>query len=141
MSDPDLDPIMETILDSQVWLRRNNYENAAEAQRDLIKLEAAALADAHNIMGPTHVMERDGEIIGYASIGSIPMINIWLDSHKQRPRDAITALNMIENEAARMGYRVVAVPCWEKSPFRKLMERFGYKFLMESGWFTKKLRG
>lgn len=126
---------------TQPWLRRLNHENRDELARDLAKIEQAAAADNHVVWGATHAAEVDGHVIGYASIGAVPMVNIWLDSQKQRPRDAITLLNMVENEAARMGFRVVCVPCAMQSPFRANMEKFGYKFLMESGYFTKKLRG
>jgi hypothetical protein len=126
---------------TQPWLRRLNHDNKEELTRDLAKLEIMAGADNHTVWGATHVAELNGEMIGYASIGAVPMINLWLNSKVPRPRDAISLLNMVENEAARAGFRVVCIPCDAKSPFRPMMERFGYRFLMESGYFTKKLRG
>jgi hypothetical protein len=130
---------------SQPWLRRLNYDQSPQAReqlaKDLAGLRAEAKDDHHDVMAPTHIVEQDGKIIGYASIGAIPMVNLWLSSKQQRPRDAMSLLNMVENAAAAGGFQVICVPCGDVSPFRKLMNRFGYNYLMESGFFTKKLRG
>jgi hypothetical protein len=154
MSDPNDNPTLDgqpvaatddALKRSQPWLRRLNYDPSPAAReqlaRDLAQLKAEAKDDAHDVMAATHVVEQDGKIIGYASIGAIPMVNLWLSSKKQRPRDAMSLLNMVENAAANMGLQVICVPCGNISPFRKLMNRFGYNYLMESGFFTKKLRG
>ena len=122
---------------SQPWLRRLNYDQSPAAReqlgKDLALLNAEAAADNHTSLAPTHVVELDGQIIGYASIAAVPMVNLWLSSKKQRPRDAMALLNMVENAAAAAGLQVICVPCGDSSPFRKLMNRFGYNYLMESG--------
>lgn len=136
------EPAQEDVLAAtQPWLRRLNHDNQAQLLTDMAILKKMALDDKHEVLGATHVVELDGEIIGYASVGSIPMVNLWLSSKSKRPATAIAMLNQVENEAARCGFRVVCVPCGMLSPFRKLMKRFGYAFKMQSGFFTKTLRG
>ena len=134
----------DLLRETQPWLRALDHSPTPEARTqlalDLAALNTAARADAHDVLAPTHVVELDGKVIGYASIGAIPMVNLWLNSKTSRPRDAMSLLNMVENEAARMRFNVICVPCGNISPFRKLMNRFGYNYLMESGFFTKVLR-
>jgi hypothetical protein len=107
----------------------------------LKELQRAAADDKHNVIVPTHIAEKDGRVIGYASIGALPLVNVWLDSKAGKPRDTLNLLNQVENEAYRQGHRTICMPCWNGSPLRPFMEtQFGYKHLMESGYYVKKLR-
>lgn len=129
--------------------------------RSLSELEAlktAAAADSHAVVGATHLVESGGlrvegqnpedvetRIIGYGSLpltvrSTIPVVNVWLDSRAPNPRRSWELLQLAEALAAQAGYRVICVPCAAQSPFRPHMERFGYQYLGEAGYFLKRVK-
>lgn len=103
-------------------------------------LVKAAAADDHMVVWPTHVALKDGEIVGYASLGQVALLNIWSSTEKMTARDSFTLLRTLENELAAAGFPAVCAPCATHSPFRPLMSRMGYRFLFESGYFIKALQ-
>jgi hypothetical protein len=141
------------------WLRRlptqqelkqlkfeSSWNPAAATQLKLLvarlsELKDACAADDHVLFQPTHIMETGSDIIGSASIGAIPMVNLWLDSKKVKPRESAMLVNMVENTAAGMGFATICLPCWKSSPLRPFMERGGgYNYFGETGLFLKDLR-
>jgi hypothetical protein len=106
-------------------------------------LQAAAKADDHILFHPTHIAERgpEKEILGYATIGAIPLVNVWFDSKRVKGRESATLMNMVENEAQRAGHHTICVPCWASSPLRPMIEKgLGYSYFGEAGLFLKTLR-
>lgn len=92
------------------------------------KLIAEAAADGHSILAPSHIIERGGEIVGYFSIGQIPLVLAWAHTKRMRSRESIHCLNLAENliGSARPG-AVICVPCAERSPFGPYMAGLGYQ--------------
>ena len=105
---------------------------------DLPILQKLAEADRHEVILPTHVVERDHQMIGYLSIGVIPTVIIWLDSDRACIRDSMAVMNMYENAISDRGGSHVIVPCSEKSPFRPYVENVGY-INLNVGMFLKQL--
>lgn len=105
---------------------------------DVPILEKLAKADDHAILLPTHVVERDHQMIGYLSMANIPMVIVWMDSVRANIRDSIAAMNFWENSVSDRGGPAVIVPCNDKSPFRPYIEQVGYKD-MKVGLFIKPL--
>lgn len=105
---------------------------------DLEPLQEAAAGDNHIVIFPSHVAEQSGEIVGYASIGMVPLLHCWLHSQKVRARDSFRLLREVEAEAARIS-PVVMMPCATTSPFHPLMHRLGYHRLGPSDWHYKQL--
>jgi hypothetical protein len=139
-----------------------SWSPAAQVQLNALvarlkELQAAAAADEHAMFHPTHIAERGAspspgtqglgsaggpaEILGFASMGAIPLVNVWFDRQKCKGRDSLTLFNMVENEAARAGFRTICVPCTVKSPLRPIIEKgLGYSYFGETGLFLKILR-
>src|SRR5260370_42162681 len=115
-----------------------------EAERAAI--ETAAGNDNHNgILAPTHVRERDGQIIAAASIGGVALAHAWF--HTQlRARDTFNAFKSFEQTAFDAGYLQLLVPCERLSPLRAAMQHFGYAAAVglntpdKFEWWFKKLR-
>lgn len=103
------------------------------SQADLDNLRIAAAADDHDVIGATHLAERDGKIIGYAGIvPQAALINVWVDSQSVHARDSVYLLNMVENLAFATGAKRLVMPCAVESPFFKFMPKFGYRCLGQS---------
>lgn len=105
--------------------------------RELEALAAAAKADDHDVLFPTHIARKDGEIVGYASIGALALVNVWAHSQRLRARESLTLLNLVENVAHALGQRTVCMPCAEQSPFRPLLPGLGYKNLGSASFHVK----
>ena len=100
------------------------------SQADLENLQLAAAADNHPLLYPSHIAEKDGQIIGYGGIvPNVAMVNVWIDSRKAQARDSVYCLNVVENLAFATGAKRIVMPCSEQSPFFPYMERFGYRRL------------
>lgn len=108
------------------------------AELEALVLEAAQ--DNHMVVWPSHLIEKRGEIAGYASFGNVALINLWAHSQRMTSRDSLTLWRQLEHAAAAAGYPAVCVPCASNSPFRPLMARQGYQYLFESGFFVKELK-
>lgn len=92
----------------------------------LAALDAAAEADAHCPLNPTHVIERHGEIIGYFGINSLPLYRLWFHSAKMKAGDSTRLLFMIENHYRMNGVPLVATIINTASPFYPVAARGGY---------------
>jgi len=109
-------------------LHRSTIEPIAgpDELRDLL---LAAASDNHVVIGASHVIRKDGELVGYASIGSVPMVNVWLDSKRVKALDSLRLLRAGEVLARDLGVRQYLMPCAHTSPFFPHMERLGFKRL------------
>lgn len=115
------------------WVRRVRDE------QDQQRLKAVAATDGHQVVAASHVVEREGEIVGYASLGRIHLLNVWVHSRAVRARESLALLNLAENLAAEMGQELICVPCAKSSPFYEYMERFGYRNLGQAGFNLKQV--
>ena len=100
---------------------------------ELEPLRAAAAADAHEVIDPTHVLVREGKIIGYASLQHhVSLVNCWISSQDAGPLDSLCALSAVESLVAEHGCRGIVLPCDAKSPFYSKLARLGYTGLLQS---------
>src|SRR5213079_758838 len=95
-------------------------------EADLPLLAKIAEADKNAVICPTHCVMRDDYVIGYLSVGSVPLVLMWMDTQRANIRDSMTAVNFFENLASERGASLVAIPCNEDSPFRGYIEQAGY---------------
>jgi hypothetical protein len=122
-----------------VGLKPANREEAERVPETLAALAAAAAADGHPVIGPTHVMVKGEKIIGYLSLGGLPTVQAWFD--RKHPH-AADSLKMIETGEALLqdkGVREYAVACAPESPFTPHMERMGFERLGETVLWLKRI--
>lgn len=93
---------------------------------DLEELQDAVAKDGHAVTMPTHVVEKDGKLVGFVSLGAIPMVLTWQSTKEVSARDSLCLLSVVENLLRLQGIQVWCMPCVEKSPYRPFMEKFGY---------------
>jgi hypothetical protein len=105
----------------------------------LAPLVEAAKGDNHEVLFPTHVVKNGNEIVGYLSVCSTPIVNIWLDSKSVAAADSMRLMDLIDGHLRMSGVKEYIMPCAKSSPFFNNMERMGYGVLGENVWFHKNL--
>lgn len=110
-----------------------------EAER--AELLAAAAADNHPVLYPTHVLEDGGRIVGYASAPWSPTIYFWADSKRVKALSSVRALQQVERIVGTHGWGSLVVPCAPDSPFHPILPRLGYRNLGRADFFTKTIGG
>jgi len=115
------------------WLRK------ISSKEEVAALAKVAAEDQHQIVGATHLAEKNGQIIGYASIGAITMLNVWADSKNVHARESAYLLNLAECTAAAMGLRTICLPCAAESPFLPYIDKLGYHRLGSATFNLKQL--
>ncbi len=80
-------------------------------------LFAAANADKHRIISPSHVALRDGQPVGCFGV-FLPTLFFWSDS-KNSARDTVTLIQAAE----KAGGHAFVAPCQPDSPMHPLMKR------------------
>ena len=76
-------------------------------------------------------------MIGYGSVGSVAMLNVWIDSRKGTARDSLYLLREAEGMMAGLGAKIICLPVAQTSPFLPHVERLGYTPL---GWASYNLK-
>lgn len=109
---------------------------------DLEVLHERAREDRHEVIAPTHVFTKEGEIVGCVSIGAVPLMLPWFHTRLCHARDSVYYINQMENLAANLftGSGLICVPVVKESPFQQHIGRLGY---LEAGSATvtfKKVR-
>lgn len=110
------------------------------APNDYAELAQAARADSgHIAVAPTHVVEKEGRIVGYFSLGAIPLALVWLDTKACQVLDTVVVVSTYENLARAMGHQALCVPCSKTSPFYQYMKKNGFVEMSDMTMFVKSL--
>lgn len=112
-----------------VSLKPRDQAEAAALPGKLAALTAKAEADAHDVVAPTHLMVKGNDIIGYLSLGGLPMVQAWFDSHHKHAGDSLKMIEHGETVLREQGHRAFGICCMEASPFTPHMERLGFRKL------------
>lgn len=90
------------------------------------QLQLAAARDRHQVIAPTHVVMKDGAVLGYGSLGAVPMFLAWMDTRRATARDSFTAWQLAEADLAARGHGWVCMACEAASPFAPYLTKRGY---------------
>lgn len=96
-----------------------------------------AREDSHDVINPTDVVMKNGEIVGYMSIASSPIIVGHFSTVKMHARDSFMLVNIAEHIVRRTGSANVIWPIGKESPFHQYFEKAGYKKLANVDLFVK----
>ena len=107
---------------------------------ELQALVAAAADDHHSVLFPTHVIKRDGEIVGYLSVCATPIVNVWAHSKKINALQSVRLMHKLEDELKSNGILNYIMPCAKDSPYYPHMQKLGYTALGENVWHLKQLQ-
>ncbi len=106
---------------------------------DYAELVTNCMNDGHVVIAPTHVVVKDGRIVGYFSLGGIPLCLLWMDTKNATVMDSFVTAQTFENIARANGAQLICTPCVDKSPLLSYMERTGYAEQPGLTMFLKKL--
>ena len=108
------------------------------ASRDqLERVHQLAIEDNHDVVNPTDLVIKNGEIVGYMSIASSPMVMGHFSTKKMHARDSFSLIQIAEHVVHRMGSKNVLWPIGKDSPFHKYFTEMGYKKLATVDLFVK----
>jgi hypothetical protein len=94
-------------------------------QQDWEQLKASAEKDQHSgVYCPTHVSLKGNEIVGYLSVGVIPIVLTWQHREKVGPLDSARLMGFLEG--ALSNYKQICIPCDPDSPYNRLLPKAGY---------------
>ena len=100
----------------------------------------AAKADNDNINWPTHVVRSNtNEIIGCASVASVPLLLVWNCSDKVKVRDSLHLQRIYRSIMETKGHTGYFVACNKHSPYNKHMPALGYNKVWETEIFYEQL--
>ena len=100
---------------------------------------AASQADNDGCVYPSHVVMKNGEIVGSASIAVLPVLMLWHHSEKIGPRESMQLQNTYEAIMEERGVNQYIILCNKNSPYNSHMKAFGYENVWETEVFTKGL--
>lgn len=106
---------------------------------DIPVLQAAAAADRHGVLYPSDGVWKDGQLVGYASICTTPIVHVWLDSRRVTAIDSVRLLAQLDARLRAQGMSSYLMPCAKTSPFSPCMRRLGFVRLGETVLFDKNL--
>jgi len=87
------------------------------------ELSQAARQDNHSFDFPTHVLTKEGRIVGGASLLGTPLVDVWFSTTDMSPVDTYRALGALDREARALKIPSVVVPVAEGSPLQKLLTK------------------
>lgn len=102
-----------------------DYKVRPFVSQDWEQLVKNAADDQHSgVYCPTHTCVKNNEIVGYLSIGAVPVVLTWQHREKVQPLDSLRALSFIEG--ALSPFKTFCVPCDPESPYNRLLPKAGY---------------
>ena len=109
------------------------------SQKDLDDAVRIAKVDMHDTLAPTHVVEKNGIIVGHFTLNNVPMWNAHLSTAHVFPRETFHLINTVESKIEDAGCGFIITPVGQSSPIHPLMEKLGYTKLATVDLFVKKL--
>jgi hypothetical protein len=106
---------------------------------ELKHLQAVAARDNHLVLAPTFVVEKEGRIVGYIGLNSLPLFQGWFDTNRMGPRDSLTIFNAVENFCRMQGMKQLGLLLPLTSPFTGRTKELGYEHISTVGLELKKL--
>lgn len=107
-------------------------KDAAEME----KVMAAVKADNDGCILPTHLVEKDGEIVGCASLAVLPVVMMWNSTTKIGPRDSLQLKNTYDALMEEKGKGTYVVLCNKNSPYNAHMKKLGFASVWETEVFV-----
>jgi hypothetical protein len=112
-------------------------------QSELDELTKNSLNDHnHHVLAPTHLIRKDGVIVGYVSIAGLPMTFCHFSTEDMQAEDSFAVINTVENILQLNRNCGVVTPVSKDSPFHKVLShpKVGYKNIANVDLFVKEFK-
>lgn len=96
-----------------------------QSPAEIDALEKAMDGQDSLIVAPTHLVRKDGQIVGHWAINSIPVVQAWHDDNLIN-RDSYYLINTLQTTLNDRGINRHMVALSKESPYNSLMHRVGY---------------
>ena len=100
-------------------------------------VQRAAAGDRHGVIHPSHAVVRGADVVGYGSLGTVPMFFAWLHTQQMSAPETFRAWAQAEKILAGRG--PVCMPCTADSPLLPFVEKKGYARIGTAHLFIKEL--
>jgi hypothetical protein len=111
--------------------------SAEEAQRVI----EAARANNDAIDFPSHILERDGEIVGALSMGVVPLVLVWTHTEKVSAKDSLHIVRAKDIIMETKGFDNYVIACNKHSNYNRFMGKLGYNPIWETELFVGGVKG
>lgn len=108
-------------------------------EQDMRDVMLAQQTIGHSCILPTHMVMREGEVVGAFSLGAVPLVTAWQDPKRVGARDSAMLISMVDSLLSGTGRPIWAIPCQKDSPYYAFMERFGFVKAGDATLFIKKV--
>lgn len=109
------------------------------SQGEREKLIGLGNEENHLVLHPSHTLQKDGEVVGYCGIGSLPLVMSFFSQRLCKARDSIAFISQCETHLRAMGHDHYFTTCSETSPFWSHMSKLGYRDLGTTHLLVKDL--
>lgn len=106
---------------------------------DFERLRLAAEEDEHKVFFPSHSIEKEGELVGYIGLNSMPLLRMWMHTRKMTTRDCVMAMAVAENMLRASGVASMGCLISRESPFLPVVGKLGWTAVGESVVHLKSL--
>ena len=103
----------------------NQVEIRPVSLHDLPVIHEAAAADNHGVAAPSHVVIKNGEIVGYISMCVVPTVLLWLHSKKCRAADLLAVKDYTNDFMTLNNQPGYLVPIPADSPILPFAKKLG----------------
>jgi hypothetical protein len=104
---------------------------------DQQKAIEAARADNDNMVFPTHIVEKKGEVVGAWSMAGVPLVMTWQKSDSVTARESLILKNTIDSIMDDRGTSSYFIACNSNSNYYDHMQKFGFEPVWPTNIFIK----
>ena len=107
---------------------------------DLKELVAQkAKEDGDNMQLPSHVVLKNGEVVGGWNIGQVPLLMCWHHREKVSAKDSLIINSTVESMMSHVGINQWWMACNSHSPYMKYFEKFGHNLVWPTNIIHKEI--
>tara|TARA_Y100000114_G_C11747572_1_gene322476 strand:+ start:1626 stop:1982 length:357 start_codon:yes stop_codon:yes gene_type:complete len=107
-----------------------------EEERQLVI--KAAIDDNDNMVYPTHLVEKNGDIVGGWSLGVLPLVLAWSKSDGINAKESLILRNNLSSIMNDRSPNPFVIACNDSSPYISYMKKFGYDPIWKTNLFISK---
>ena len=96
---------------------------------DWEELNSLCLAEEHPMVGPTHVIRRQGNITGALSLGGATQLSIFLSKKGKNKLDMLSINRFVRSYCDSISNNNLLLQIGPTSPGWPIMEKMGAKYL------------
>lgn len=98
----------------------------------------AAVADNDQMQVPSHIIEKNGKIVGGWALANVPLVLVWHKSDAINAKESLYLNNTCRSIMNDRSDAPFVIACNNHSPYMNYMEKLGFKPIWETNLFLSK---